>query len=71
MNPIGIAIGWFMSSSGPFNSGIFISISVGTFIYIATIEIIVEEFNVTRYKWRKFFIFNIAMCFVTSLWFAE
>lgn len=71
MNPIGIAIGWFMASSGPFNSGIFISISVGTFVYIATVEIIVEEFSVTRYKWIKFFVFNIALLFVTSLWFAE
>lgn len=71
MNPIGIAIGWFMASSGPFNSGVFISISVGTFVYIATVEIIVEEFSVVRFKWWKFLVFNLAIVFVTSLWFAE
>jgi len=41
MNPIGIAIGWGLSNQGPLIVGIFYSISAGTFIYIATVEVIV------------------------------
>jgi len=52
-------------------TGIFESISAGTFLYIATIEVIVEEFNVSRYKWGKFSVFLMAIGFVSSLWFIE
>lgn len=51
MNPIGIGIGWALSDAGPLVSGIFVSVSAGTFVYIATVEVIVEEFSVNRYKW--------------------
>ena len=51
MNPIGVAIGWILSDQGPLVEGIFMSISVGTFIYIATMEVLVEEFNLKRYQW--------------------
>lgn len=50
MNPIGIAIGWALSDSGSLVCGIFTSISAGTFLYIATIEVITEEFSIARYK---------------------
>jgi len=50
MNPIGIALGWMLSESGNLISGIFTSISAGTFLYIATIEVITEEFSIARYK---------------------
>lgn len=50
MNPVGIAIGWALSDSGSLTSGIFTSISAGTFLYIATIEVITEEFSIARYK---------------------
>ena len=45
MNPLGVAIGWLLSTQGDLVEGIFTSISVGTFVYIATLEVIVEEFN--------------------------
>ena len=45
MNPIGVGIGWALSDQGPLVTGIFTSISAGTFIYIATLEVIVEEFS--------------------------
>lgn len=47
------------------------SISAGTFIYIATIEVIVEEFNNERYNIIKFLFFLVAIGFVCSLWFIE
>lgn len=79
MNPIGIGIiiclnlglGWILSSEGALVTSIFEAISAGTFLYIATIEVIVEEFNIARYKWIKFGFFLIAIAFVTSIWFLE
>jgi zinc transporter 1/2/3 len=41
MNPIGIGLGWILSDQGLLTTGIFQAISAGTFIYIATIEVIV------------------------------
>lgn len=71
MNPIGVGIGWILSSQGKLIAGIFMSISAGTFLYIATLEVIVEEFNVKRYKYLKFSFFIVAVAFITSLWFIE
>lgn len=71
MNPIGVGIGWVLSEAGKLVVGIFVSISVGTFIYIATVEVIVEEFSLPRYKFWKFFIYLFAITFVCSIWFIE
>lgn len=71
MNPIGIAIGWFLSKQGNLIVGIFYSISGGTFLYISTIEVIVEEFNMARYKCYKYFAFMLAIGFVSGIWFIE
>ncbi|KAM3138293.1 hypothetical protein pb186bvf_009569 [Paramecium bursaria] len=70
-NPVGIMIGWLLSDQGDLITGIFLSISVGTFLYISTLEILVEEFNISRYKWWKFLVFLIAIGFVSSFWFVE
>jgi len=71
MNPVGILIGWMLSDQGYLVTGIFESISAGTFLYIAAGEVIVEEFNIARYKWAKYLVFLLAVGFVTSLWFIE
>ncbi|CAD8111030.1 unnamed protein product [Paramecium primaurelia] len=71
MNPIGIGIGWIMADKGPLYTGIFVSISVGTFIYISTMETLTEEFSISQYKWGKYLIFLVAISFVSSLWFIE
>lgn len=71
MNPIGIAIGWSVSASGPLVVGIFESISIGTFLYIATVEVIVEEFSISRYRYTKFLFYLIAVGFVCSFWYIE
>ncbi|CAK66732.1 unnamed protein product (macronuclear) [Paramecium tetraurelia] len=71
MNPVGIGIGWIMADKGPLYTGIFVSISVGTFIYISTMETLTEEFSISQYKWEKYIIFLVAIAFVSSLWFIE
>jgi zinc transporter 1/2/3 len=60
-----------LSSTGFFVKGLFGSISAGTFLYVATLEVLVEEFNVNKYKWHKYLFFVIAVGFVSSLYFIE
>ncbi|CAD8074773.1 unnamed protein product [Paramecium primaurelia] len=71
MNPLGISIGWILSSNRVIIVSIFYAISAGTFLYISTIEVIVEEFNVARYKLLKFLAFLIAIGFISSIWLLE
>ncbi|EGR33716.1 zip zinc transporter family protein, putative, partial [Ichthyophthirius multifiliis] len=71
MNPIGVGIGWSLSNSGSLVIGIFMSISAGTFIYIATLEVLVEEFSDKRFRFEKFIFFLIAVGFISGLWFLE
>lgn len=71
MNPIGIGIGWILSEAGNLTSGILMSISAGTFLYIATNEVIVEEFSLSRFKKIKFFLYLIGIGFISSLWLVE
>ncbi|KRX05287.1 hypothetical protein PPERSA_00588 [Pseudocohnilembus persalinus] len=71
MNPIGIGLGWIMSDQGDMWTGIFTSISAGTFIYIASMEVLVEEFNLKRYKWPKFIMFLVSIPFISMLWVLE
>lgn len=71
MNPVGIALGWLLSEAGPLTNGIFVAISAGTFVYIASVEVIVEEFNIDRNKWAKFTMFCFAILFICSIWFIE
>jgi len=71
MNPLGIGLGWILSEEGSLITSIFESISAGTFVYIATIEVILDEFSNTRYKWSKYLIFLVAIGFVSCIWFLE
>ncbi|KAM3141595.1 hypothetical protein pb186bvf_006200 [Paramecium bursaria] len=71
MNPIGILFGWLLSNQGLLMTGIFQSISAGTFIYIATMEVINEEFGSQRYKFQKLFMFMLATLFVSLIWILE
>ena len=43
--PVGILIGMYFSKSGFLIEGIMLSISSGTFLYVSTSEVIVEEFS--------------------------
>ena len=52
--PVGILIGMYFSKSGLLIEGIMLSISSGTFIYVSTSEVIVEEFSSKGSKYLKF-----------------
>ena len=58
ITPIGISFGMILTSlSNDILAGIFLSISVGTFIYIACSEIVIDEFSNHEYKYIKFIFF--------------
>ena len=53
-SPSGIIIGILFSSAGYLIEGILLSVSGGTFLYVSASEVIVEEFAITKYKYKKF-----------------
>ena len=68
ITPIGIIIGMTLTTfSSDFIAGIFLSISVGTFIYIACSEVVVDEFNKKENKYLKFILFILGAGIVLSL----
>ncbi len=50
-NPIGIVIGMFLVGMGNLIIAIFLSLSVGTFLYVATMEVLGEVFEDKKYRW--------------------
>ena len=68
ISPIGISLGMALTSfSNDFIAGIFLSISVGTFIYIACSEIVIHEFNKKGNRYIKFLCFILGAGMVLSL----
>ena len=68
ISPIGVCIGMALTSfSSDFIAGIFLSISVGTFIYIACSEIIIHEFNEKENRYIKFLCFLLGAGIVLGL----
>ena len=68
ISPLGIIFGMVLSSlSNDTIAGIFLSITVGTFIYIACSEIIIDEFNSNVYKYWKFLCFLLGAAIVIIL----
>ena len=66
--PIGIIIGMALTSfSNDYIAGIFLSISVGTFIYIACSEVVIDEFNKKENKYIKFLFFLLGAGIVLAL----
>lgn len=47
------------------------SINTGTFLYIATMNILFEEFSLDRYKILKFAFFLSAIGLIILIWFIE
>ena len=64
--PLGILIGMYFSKSGLLIEGIMLSISSGTFVYVSTSEVIVEEFSSKGSKHLKY-IFYLMGGFLTVL----
>lgn len=71
MNPMGVCCGWILSSQGNLIAGVFESISAGTFLYIATMELIREEFESAGLKNAKMVAFLLAVGFISAIWFLE
>jgi len=64
--PLGIIIGMIFSDAGNLIKGIMLSISSGTFIYVAASEVIVEEFSLSKKTNIKFlwFLFGGLLSFI-------
>lgn len=66
--PLGIIIGMIFSDAGNLIKGIMLSISSGTFIYVAASEVIVEEFSLSKKTNIKFlwFLFGGLLTFILT-----
>ncbi len=66
--PFGIIIGIIFSDTGNLIKGIMLSISAGTFIYVASSEVIVEEFSLSKKTNIKFlwFLFGGLLTFILT-----
>ena len=64
LTPLGQVFGMVLNSASDVVQGIFMSISAGTFVYIATAEVIVEEFSFAKNKYLKFFLYCLGILFI-------
>ena len=69
--PMGIAIGVAISSSDDKTSAVFHGLSAGTFLYISTSEIIVEEFNSRKARFWKFLAYLCGFGIMCSVFYIE
>ena len=69
--PLGIIIGMIFSDAGNLMKGVMLSISGGTFIYVAASEVIVEEFSLSKKTNIKFLWFLIGGLLTFVLTFIE
>ena len=60
--PLGIFLGQLFTNE--YAIGIANAISAGTFLYISTAEIIVEEFSIAKDKFWKFISYTIGIIFI-------
>ena len=68
IGPLGIALGMILRATASDTvEGIFLAISVGTFLYIACSEVLVEEFEHPENKYIKFCAFMIGGIFTAGL----
>ena len=72
IGPIGILLGIILSkTANDLVEGILMGISVGTFIYVACSDILVEEFENRKNRFLKFFLFIAGGVFCAGLSFVE
>lgn len=69
--PIGIIIGMSISNSDKIIDVVFLSLSGGTFIYVACSEIIVAEFEKGNKQWLKMILVFVGGLIITLLWFFD
>lgn len=71
IGPIGVSFGLILTTAASDTvEGIFLAISVGTFIYISCSEVLIEEFENPENKFLKFIMFMVGGIFIAglSLW---
>lgn len=64
ITPIGVFIGYLISTMSDTIIGIALAISAGTFIYISCAEIIIEEFAISKNKFTKFLFYLLGIVFI-------
>lgn len=69
--PIGIIIGMHISEESPVIIAVFMGISAGTFLYVASSEIIVNEFERGKYQPLKFLFVILGATLITVIWLFE
>ena len=68
IGPVGVAIGIGLSAAASeFVEGIFLSISTGTFLYVACSEVIIEEFSTPEKRYLKYFLYFGGCIFAAGL----
>ena len=68
VGPVGVAIGILLSATASdFIEGIFLSISTGTFLYVACSEVIIEEFSTPEKRYLKYFLYFGGCIFAAGL----
>ena len=69
MAPLGILIGMSITDSNKLVDVTFLSLSGGTFVYVACSEIIVAEFDKGNKQWLKMLLVLLGGAIITCLWF--
>ena len=64
ITPLGVFIGYLISTTSDFVIGIAQAMSAGTFIYISCAEIIIEEFAISKHKFPKFVFYLLGIIFI-------
>lgn len=68
VGPVGVFLGILLSTTASeCVEGIFLSISTGTFLYVACSEVIVEEFSTPIKRYLKFFLYLMGGIFAAGL----
>ncbi|CAD8138958.1 unnamed protein product [Paramecium pentaurelia] len=71
LSPIGIIIGMLIARESILITGIVQSLTAGTFIYIASTELIVEEFNKNQNKTIKFILYLLGIMLMSFIVYLE
>ena len=69
--PIGIVIGMSIAETSPVIDVVFLSLSGGTFVYVACSEILVNEFDKGDKQWLKMIMVFLGGLIITILWFFD
>lgn len=67
MTPLGTILGIFVNGMSELVNIVFMSLAVGTFLYVACSELIIEEFQVRDHKWLKLAAFYGGAIFILAL----